>query len=80
MLNLKAYGLGLILIICSFQKRIEITYSSSHEHNSFMYDFFNGVMDGFFVDIGAPVRPFPNSTTMILRTLGWNGISIVSHP
>ena len=40
-----------------------------------MYDYFNGIEDQFFVDIGA-FHPVDRSNTQMLKNQGWKGINI----
>lgn len=40
-----------------------------------MFEYFSGITDEFFVDIGA-FHPVDRSNTLMMRSQGWKGINI----
>jgi len=63
---------------------VELGYCRSLQFSQFGEDiiirnFFNGVDDGFFVDVGA-FHPYRISNTYLLYKMGWKGINIEPNP
>ena len=40
-----------------------------------MFEYLNGITDGFYVDIGS-FHPVDRSNTLILKSMGWKGINV----
>ena len=75
-----------LLALCSFllvptntAAIIEIGFSKFKDDRSLIYKYFDGVENGFYVDIGSP-HPIYESNTAYLRSLGWKGVNVESNP
>lgn len=74
-LKIRTLVLGvLLLVLVQSQKEIFIDTTTDGEEVA-IFNLFNGMEDGYYVDIGA-YDPFYQSNTFNLYSRGWAGINV----